>query len=410
VKPGTSDPDFKDIPLGGWSGTITAVDETTRRPTYLIEWDKRTLDQMHPVYLKRCERDDLELESMWLEDGDIELDTGEPVAIQQPTQIITRPLAKHDQDDRIRAIFELTSDDPLPFITEENLSRYHRHLATHLSFPFQAEYRVETGPFEDTEYLVSVVGLLDPDESDEEEGLRCETVEQGQSVELPLAEIEATINLHNQQLIEDYSYWFMNGQGDSSTRTLGEIVRTKQTPARPLTFLSAVITISAVAGFYGATLGATLASFDGAFVAVKTGAVLLGFIGCFLGAAFGRLVGTMSRFGHGPWIGGSIGLLLGAIVGGLLGAMLVAIIGAVLGALGGGSVVSILRHKLGIPLTPMLGVIAGAMLGIAIQSWRLNPEDAWTGTWQGSVVAIIVGATLFFALGLAFTIQNKRRA
>ncbi len=60
VKSGIRDPDFFDIPLGGWSGTITEVD--AKPPvTFLIKWDKRTLGGMHPVYRKRCERDGLEL-------------------------------------------------------------------------------------------------------------------------------------------------------------------------------------------------------------------------------------------------------------------------------------------------------------------------------------------------------------
>ena len=92
VKPGTTDPDFPDIPLGGWAGRISDVDQRSVPPTYLIEWNKHTLDHMHPVYRKRCERDGLELESMWLGEDDIEPGTGEPAVIEQPTSIVTRPL------------------------------------------------------------------------------------------------------------------------------------------------------------------------------------------------------------------------------------------------------------------------------------------------------------------------------
>jgi hypothetical protein len=114
VKTGTTVPDFPDIPLGGWSGRVIALNERSNPPTYLIEWDRCTLEQMHPVYRKRCERDGLGLESMWLDEDDIEPDTGEPAAIEQPTRIITRPLKLRNQDDRIRAIFGRTSDDALP--------------------------------------------------------------------------------------------------------------------------------------------------------------------------------------------------------------------------------------------------------------------------------------------------------
>jgi hypothetical protein len=146
VKAGTTDPDFTDIPLGGWAGTISEVDQRSNPPTYLIEWNQYTLDHMHPVFRNRCERDDLTFESMWLAENDLELDTGGPVVIEQPTQIVTRPLSQNDQEDRIRAIFALTSNDPLPQANLENLRRYARHLKTHLSFPFQAKYLVASAP------------------------------------------------------------------------------------------------------------------------------------------------------------------------------------------------------------------------------------------------------------------------
>ena len=72
------------------------------------------MHHMHPVYRKRCERDGLELESMWLGEGDLEPDSGGPAAIEQPTSIVTRPLNEKDQDDRVRIALGLTGDDPLP--------------------------------------------------------------------------------------------------------------------------------------------------------------------------------------------------------------------------------------------------------------------------------------------------------
>src|SRR5260221_12071168 len=66
VKQDTTVPDFPDIPLGGWSGTIIDVQERQHPPIYLIEWDERTRAAMHPVFRRRCERDGLESGSMWL--------------------------------------------------------------------------------------------------------------------------------------------------------------------------------------------------------------------------------------------------------------------------------------------------------------------------------------------------------
>src|SRR5687767_11675627 len=114
VRHGVRAPDFPDIPLGGWTGTITGIEQGEGQVVYEIEWDTKTLGGMHPVYRKRCERDGLALESMWLDDEDLEADDGTPVPIEQPTEIKTPPLSKKDQDDRVRMALGLTHDDPLP--------------------------------------------------------------------------------------------------------------------------------------------------------------------------------------------------------------------------------------------------------------------------------------------------------
>src|SRR3954469_9025527 len=89
VRSGVTVPDFEDIPLGGWTGRIESVERVDDRIDYEVRWDRRTLDAMHPVYRKRCERDGLELETMWLTEGDVESDDGTPVPIQRPTKIVT---------------------------------------------------------------------------------------------------------------------------------------------------------------------------------------------------------------------------------------------------------------------------------------------------------------------------------
>src|SRR5271157_2958665 len=95
VKYGVSDPDFLDMPLGGWSGTVTEIiehegqincvfklDDRTlvlchslifgfrswvstgfsnpaRRPTRILSCDN-ALASIHPIYRRRCERDGLD--------------------------------------------------------------------------------------------------------------------------------------------------------------------------------------------------------------------------------------------------------------------------------------------------------------------------------------------------------------
>jgi hypothetical protein len=43
VKHGVRDPDFLDIPLGGWAGTVKEVEEGEPPTTLLVAWDRATL-------------------------------------------------------------------------------------------------------------------------------------------------------------------------------------------------------------------------------------------------------------------------------------------------------------------------------------------------------------------------------
>ncbi len=110
VKHGIRDTDYPDMPLGGWAGTIS---ETHDHGMYTVRWSRETLAAISPVFKKRCERDGMALEDYWLGDDDLEPDTGSPLNIEHPTEIKTKPLSPTDQDDRIRIIFGLTSNDPL---------------------------------------------------------------------------------------------------------------------------------------------------------------------------------------------------------------------------------------------------------------------------------------------------------
>ena len=59
VKPGTIDPDFPDVPVGGWSGTIIEIGRRQPR-TYLMKLSQETIRSVHPIYRKRCVRDGLD--------------------------------------------------------------------------------------------------------------------------------------------------------------------------------------------------------------------------------------------------------------------------------------------------------------------------------------------------------------
>src|SRR3954468_21140762 len=164
VRSGVSDPDFPDMPLGGWSGTVTEIIEHEGEIICVFTLDDRTLKALHPIYRKRCERDGLDFETMGLGEEDLEIDDGTQFAIEQPTQIMTPPLSEKDQDDRVRKALGLTHDDPLPEVTYENLLTYHRYLSQTLVFPFKARYEKLVGRSKRVEMPLAVTGLLRPED------------------------------------------------------------------------------------------------------------------------------------------------------------------------------------------------------------------------------------------------------
>ena len=209
VKMGSRDPDFPDLPLGGWVGIVTARHADPPGYSYDIKWSSETLAQMPEIVRKRAERDGLGLENMNLSGSELELYEGQPVTLEQPDNIVSRPLSTDDEDDRVRKIMGLTSDDPVPDVDDNTLGIYYRYLKKHLKFPFAGRYSEER-PWKDIEHEIQVIGLLDPEEDDDFYGLIVEAKERKGRICIPLSEVEVSRKDSHHQLISDYSYWFWN--------------------------------------------------------------------------------------------------------------------------------------------------------------------------------------------------------
>lgn len=211
VRSGVTDPDFPDIPLGGWTGKITEV-ELGDPALYLIRWSQDTLKNMHPIYRKRCERDGLDFEEIRLGVDELEPDTGGPVNLEKPTKIVTQPLSMKDQDDRIRVVFGLTRDDLLPDADDASVRTYYKYLAAKLTFPFEATWAREVG-FGDVTEKVTVLalgGFEDDPWIDDQNGILCQAKMTRGTGDLPLSEMDMVKGKPNKQLVEDYAYWFWN--------------------------------------------------------------------------------------------------------------------------------------------------------------------------------------------------------
>lgn len=205
VRPGILDADYPDMPMGGWKGTIIELYEPN---TCLVQWSDETLRSIHPVFKNRCENDGLDVKLYCFEFGDLELDQGGPPEIEQPTSISTRALSPDDEDDRIRIIFGLTSNDVVPAVSHEAIELYHRFLNDSLEFPVVGQWR-------DAERVLQRVQLnaLAPGAdlmNDEQYGILCDVRLAHQTFTVALDRLENIHGKTNARLLSDYCHWLHN--------------------------------------------------------------------------------------------------------------------------------------------------------------------------------------------------------
>ncbi len=213
VRSGAAHPEYADIPLGGWAGDVARVARLTPAG-YLIRWSPETLQGAHCVYHKRCRRDKVKPEGTWLDEGDLEPDLGGPPSMEPPANIVTRPLSVDNQEDRIRAVFGLTTDEPLPEADQQAQRKYYEHLAARLSFPFEAEFwegDLERG--EDLQKLTITVAGLDAEPPvGVTNGIVCVAKVEDRQRQVPLSGLMAEKDSPNARLIDDYTHWFWEVQ------------------------------------------------------------------------------------------------------------------------------------------------------------------------------------------------------
>jgi calcium binding protein len=381
------------------------VEQVDDQITYEIEWDRRTLDGMHPVYRKRCERDGLDPKSMGLDQDDIEPDDGTPVPIEQPTNIVTPPLSEKDQDDRVRMALGLTHDDPLPDVCEVTLLAYYRYLDAKLRFPFTAIHgEEEIGPFSRKRATLKVTGLPNPESEglDVDYGLFCTCRVRDEEIDVPLGDIEVKKKDPNFKLVSDYAYWFHNWPCQLESRTeLGEfeqVLGSDRPPANPSSLLKTVGFFGIAGGLLGATMGAALGTIPGARLAGLIGGIPAAMLGALFLGRYGFFFGVANRLSYSVFLGTVLGLICGGLLGGLAGLMVLAVpwslAGFIVGLIVGPHLVAKLRRWLGW----ILGAVLGVCGGIIIVACQLDQGRAMRGLISGSVIGSISGVGLLIGL------------
>ncbi len=385
VRAGVTDPDYPDFPLGGWAGVVEDFNPTPTETLYFIEWNEDTLEEAHPAYFRRCERDELEAEHSWLGEADLEPDTGEPVARQQPTTLVPRPLDLDHPDDLARHIFGLTRDDELPPVTRETMSRFHAYLRDRLTYPFPT-LLIEGEPEDGNIRPVLVMRLLPLDLDQPFLALRAEVaVGPNETEEIPLFNLGAMPGSRESVALDAYRAWLAEAEDESPTLPLG-----------PPNWKRLLLNFILVPTVLGGVAGALLQTSPGAWLAAQIGGCLLGLLGMLLGGGFEMTFRRGNRLPPGVIGGGLLGTLAGAAVGALLGTLVVSFVGTLLGAIAGTLLAQVLLWLGGRPRVVSLTAL-GALLGaVALAFWG-DREKALGGLWPGLLVG--GGGAVLFLLG-----------
>lgn len=413
VKAGVKDPDNPDIPLGRWCGTVEEVEvgEGDEPPGYLIRWGPRTLKDMPGIFIKRCRRDGMEFEEIWLEEPDLEEDDGVEMLMEKPTNIITRPLDESIQDDRLRAIFGLTTDDPLPEVDTLSLRRYLAHLEKNLTFPLDVTFLEDGRPVDEKGIITK---LLPEEDFDRERGIMCRARVKGGEGKMPLDQFAADEATPAGKLLADYRYWMENWERVPDVLAFPKAphypsyepeypASYTQEPPQPFggelpqmpghieLRLTLILAWAALIGaIYGMTLS-VLAFVEQAPTGMAIGGVMMAVMGGVVGRRYGLLLVAMGQSPRAPTVGTTLGVLAGGLIGALFGALLIGAIGSV-----PGSIVGILVAEFAPRRRKILWKIAGFTLGACIGGiiFAFVREYMQDGETTKSTVGLLVGLTV----------------
>ena len=113
------------------------------------------------------------------------------------------------QEARIRDVFQLADNMPLPRVTMNTLARYYAYMLRHLQLPFQALCPDINLPMRQLVRYITVTALL-PVAGSASRGIHCKVEGLLHVNELPLVDVGLHDENPNCQLVDDYAYWFLN--------------------------------------------------------------------------------------------------------------------------------------------------------------------------------------------------------
>lgn len=112
-------------------------------------------------------------------------------------------LSWDNQSDRIRAVFGLGSDQPLPEVDVDNLLTYRAHVRAMLGKGgFEAEYHSDGGMHSSRVWVCGIKYEIDP-----VLGVLCNVFGEHLEGGFPLSHVDVSDDVTVREIIEDYKHW-----------------------------------------------------------------------------------------------------------------------------------------------------------------------------------------------------------
>jgi hypothetical protein len=208
IKPGVMCPDKPTLSLAGWQGWVTEVHPI--EGTLEFKWDSQTLRAIPDAYIRECEIEGLDWETMVLGMEEV-LPAQSRDTPQEAHAVYEEIMARHGWDylaDENPGIGEvvghLGNADSLTY-----LHTWEEHLEQALRFPFEARVAemLRRGPVQVGD-VVTILGIADVDDL---YGILADVRLDRRSYMLPLCDLEAiNPSSSNYQPLKDYVVWFAN--------------------------------------------------------------------------------------------------------------------------------------------------------------------------------------------------------
>ena len=402
VKAGVRDPDFPEIDLGGWTGTVLDVNSDSIPQNVHLLWTEGTIERLEPAWIERCEMEGLDFTSIWLAETDLEVDTTRPVQDQRNFQtagrLLPRPGGLDEQERRISSALGVPAGAEIPLVSGSSLLDYQRYLASRLTFPLPCRDLV--GEEEAEAERVSLVGLL-PFTGEVRAGLVAEIRRGDEPDFVPLSTLSVEGPPEAHRIVEDYAFWFWSHHPIPVEGGEWPLLPTGDShPA-----WSTIKEAAAYATGGGATTGALLATEDNARYGLWVGMGVLGLLGYVAGARYGRVFGAVNGMRFGSLYGGLFGAMAGVLFGAAVGVMVVGALGTIPGAILGSIIGTVLASRKWEPIGRNSWAPLGACIGgLVLASW-IDRNRAFTGALigaaSGCVLAAVAVMMLFVTVGLA---------